>query len=291
MITFTSGAEYHFRQLLDNMTTDKANWRVYHFLTSNLRKGINRKEASKVAFNIIQNFIKEQEGAVFFCEDGDIIILFHIKSAPLMEEMAYQLHYLFAENIHNAHSNPFMQLFDLEGDFERASKLAQNKVALTVNVGASLPIEKAPTPTNSIYPTEHECKIFLAAAHKRSQNQEKHILIVEDDPLSLRLVKNVLQTEYRVTTASTGQEAYESYIRTAPNIVFLDIGLPDSNGLQILEKILTLDKTAYIIMLSGHTYQEAIMQAMKAGAKGFVGKPFTRDRLIRYINGVTLENA
>ena len=285
MITFTSGAEYHFRQLLENLSSDRTNWRIYHFLTSDVRKGISRKEATKVAFNIIQNFIKEQEGAVFFCEDGDIIILFHLKSNALMEEMAYQLHYLFAENINEATASKFMQLYDMSADYEKVTLLAQEKVQATINVGETTQLEKEPSPINSLTPSESEYKLFAAAAAKRLQRTEKNILIVEDDPLSLRLVKNVLQAEYKITTAGTGQEAYDSYVRNAPNVVFLDIGLPDSNGLQILEKILILDSSAYIIMLSGHTYQEAIMQAMKTGAKGFVGKPFTRDRLIRYING------
>jgi two-component system chemotaxis response regulator CheY len=286
MITFTSGAEYHFRQLIENLSTDKPNWRVYHFLTSQVRKGVSVKEATKVAYNIIQNFIKEQEGAVFFCEDGDIIIMYHTKSATLMEEMAYQLHYLFAENINDKNAVEFMHLYDADADFTKIQALAQAKVQATVKVGEIAPtVEKEQSSLNTLLPTDSERKLFAAAAAKRFQREERHILIVEDDPLSLRLVKNVLQAEYKITTAGTGQEAYDSYIRNAPNIVFLDIGLPDSNGLQILEKMLALDSSAYIIMLSGHTYQEAIMQAMKTGARGFVGKPFTRDRLIRYING------
>lgn len=284
MITFTTGAEYHFRQLLDTLTADRANWRIHHFRISNIRKGINRKEATKIAFNIIQNFIKEQEGAVFFCEDADIIILYHSKAIPLMEEMAYQLHYLFAENLENGDTSSFMKMYDVENEHAQIMALANEKVQSTVAINnPATPQVKETVVSNEVTPTESERKLFASAVAKRLQRTEKQILVVEDDPLSQRLVKNVLHADYKVTTASTGQEAVDSYVRNAPNVVFLDIGLPDANGLQILEKLLNLDSNANIIMLSGHTYQEAIMQAMKTGAKGFVGKPFTRDRLVRYI--------
>jgi two-component system chemotaxis response regulator CheY len=286
MITFTSGAEYHFKQLLESLGADRDQWRLYHFRISSVQRGVSKKEAAKVAFNIIQSFIKEEEGAVFFLEDGDIIVLYNGRVQAVMEEMAYQLQYLFAENINGEHAQDFMRLIHLGTHLDQAKSLAEQKIKTTLN----LTVENTPTtPTeqvNHLLPNEEERKIFQLAASKRHGKAEKSILIVEDDPLSLRLVKNVLQNEYKIITAATGQEAFDMYTRQAPHIVFLDIGLPDTSGLQILEKILILDPSAYIIMLSGHTYQEAIMQAMKSGARGFVGKPFTRERLIRYITSV-----
>ena len=287
MITFTSGAEYHFRQLLDSLGNDREQWHLYHFRTSSVQKGVSKKEAAKVAFNIIQSFIKEEEGAVFFLEDGDIVVLFNARVQAVMEEMAYQLQYLFAENINGNHAQDFMRLIHLGSHIDHAKSLAEAKIKATL--APSTEAEETPITeqVNSLLPNDEERKIFHMAATKRQGRTEKTILVVEDDPLSQRLVKNVLQNEYKIITAASGQDAFDTYTRQAPEIVFLDIGLPDTSGLQVLEKILILDPSAYIIMLSGHTYQEAIMQAMKSGARGFVGKPFTRDRLIRYITSAT----
>jgi two-component system chemotaxis response regulator CheY len=285
MITFTSGAEYHFRQLLESIGADKDQWRIYHFRTSSVQRAVSRKEAAKVAFNIIQSFIKEEEGAVFFCEDGDIIVMYNVRVQAVMEEMAYQLQYLFAENIQGELSQDFMRLYKLDTQLDVAKALAENKLNQTIAPNAAPAQPVVAEQVNTLLPTDEERKIFHAVATKRHGRTEKMIMVVEDDPLSQRLVKNVLQNEYKIITAATGQEAFDTFVRQAPDIIFLDIGLPDVSGLQILEKMLILDPAAYIIMLSGHTYQEAIMQAMKSGARGFVGKPFTRDRLIRYING------
>lgn len=288
MITFTSGAEFHFKQILDNLGGNANQWKFYSFHISSVKRSVSQKEASKVAFNIIQNFIKEEEGAVFFFENGDIGILFHQRVQQTMDEMAYQLHYLFAENINGENTHNFMSLLDLATDYSKAKELAETKLQSTVTPQSQTQEEEpAKEHTHVLLPTQEERKMFQQSMYKKLNRTEKVILVTEDDPLSQRLVKNVLQNEYKIITATNGQETFDNYVRFAPDIVFLDIGLPDISGLQILEKLLILDPAAYIIMLSGHTYQEAIMQAMKTGARGFVGKPFTRERLIRYIQSAT----
>ena len=67
-------------------------------------------------------------------------------------------------------------------------------------------------------------------------------------------------------------------------MIFLDIDLPDVNGHEVLSSILKIDANAHIIMLSGNSDQENVVNAIKAGAKGFVAKPFLKDRLYKYID-------
>lgn len=118
---------------------------------------------------------------------------------------------------------------------------------------------------------------------KRLSRKDVQILVIEDDLLTQRLIKNTLGDRYALSTAKDGYEALTVYADTAPDVVFLDIGLPDANGKDILRKIIAMDSDAYIVMLSGNGDRENILEAMTSGAKGFIGKPFTQNKLFQYI--------
>jgi len=107
---------------------------------------------------------------------------------------------------------------------------------------------------------------------------------VEDDLFSQRLVANVLQSKFELTMAEDGQGAIMGYVKHAPDVLFLDIGLPDIDGHAVLEKLFQIDPQAYVVMFSGNGDKENVMKAITLGAKGFVGKPFSEDKLLQYIH-------
>jgi two-component system chemotaxis response regulator CheY len=118
---------------------------------------------------------------------------------------------------------------------------------------------------------------------RRSSRKSPHFMIIEDDVFSRRLVENVLQKQYPLTGLGEATNSLQTYSRIAPDLLFLDINLPDVTGHELLERIISIDPKAYVIMLSGNADRENIMQAMRKGAKGFVAKPFTKDKLFQYI--------
>lgn len=127
----------------------------------------------------------------------------------------------------------------------------------------------------------------------RAARGEPVIMIIEDDPFSRRLVENVLQKQFRLVALESAEDALTTYADMAPDLLFLDINLPDVSGHELLEKIIALDPESYVIMLSGNADKDNIMQAMGRGAKGFVAKPFSRDKLFQYIDRcptITREN-
>ena len=125
--------------------------------------------------------------------------------------------------------------------------------------------------------------IINALHSRRKKRDEPVILVVEDDIFSQRLVKNIINKNYDVATAKNGHEAITTYVQEAPDILFLDIELPDINGHDVLSKIFEIDESAHVVMLSGNGDRKNIMKAIEKGAKGFIGKPFTRDKIFQYI--------
>jgi two-component system chemotaxis response regulator CheY len=120
--------------------------------------------------------------------------------------------------------------------------------------------------------------------NRRVNRLKPELMMIEDDAFSRRLVENVLQKKYALTGLGEASTALNTYTRIAPDLLFLDINLPDVTGHELLEKILKLDPDAYVIMLSGNADKENITQAMSRGAKGFIAKPFTKEKLFQYID-------
>jgi len=114
----------------------------------------------------------------------------------------------------------------------------------------------------------------------RAHRSRPLILLVEDDPFTQQLVKLAIKDSFEIVAAETALQAIAYYQRHLPDLVFLDIQLPDGNGINLLNKISEADPNHYIVMLSSHTQKEKIIECQGFGAKGFIGKPFTRQRLV-----------
>lgn len=118
---------------------------------------------------------------------------------------------------------------------------------------------------------------------RRNSRKEPEIMVVEDDLFSQRLINIALNGSYKMSLSGDGHGAIMTYVNKAPDVLFLDIMLPDIDGHEVLEKIFSIDPNAYVVMFSGNGDKENIMRAMQLGAKGFVGKPFTKEKLFNYI--------
>lgn len=111
----------------------------------------------------------------------------------------------------------------------------------------------------------------------------ERILIVDDDKDFQFTVSNVLRDEgYDVITMSKGIGAFKTIKRHSPNLVLLDIKLPDVDGMKILEGIKNIDKDLIVIMITGYGGINEAVKTMKLGAFDYITKPFdSRELIIR----------
>lgn len=134
--------------------------------------------------------------------------------------------------------------------------------------------------------TEHsqrEEKHPLKLALPNSENKPT-LLVVEDSEPDRMMLVGLLQRYCKVSQVSDGLKALESFIEHKPDIVLLDINLPKINGIKVLQEMRRVYPNTYIIMISGDSTKDNIVESVEFGAKGFVKKPFSKSSLLVHLN-------
>lgn len=107
------------------------------------------------------------------------------------------------------------------------------------------------------------------------------ILLVDDAAfMRMRCAKLLTENGYEVGEAENGQEAIQKYQNYRPDLVLMDITMPVMDGITATREIKNLDGNAKIVMVSALGQQTMVIEAIKAGAKDFVVKPFEPDKIL-----------
>ena len=116
---------------------------------------------------------------------------------------------------------------------------------------------------------------------------KQRILIVDDDPSILAGLEALLTDEWEVRTASTGKEALVAFGEFSPDVVLLDVQLPDFSGIDLLHQFKMYSEMSAVIMMSGVGNLDRVIESMKLGAETFLAKPFDYDSLTLTLQQVT----
>ena len=110
------------------------------------------------------------------------------------------------------------------------------------------------------------------------------VLLIDDARFALIRIEGMLSSKgYEVITASDGLSALNLFMKNQPDITFCDIEMPEMNGLEVLKEIKRMDAKHPVIMLTGHSERELVMQAKEGGASGYLMKPFEPEDIIAKI--------
>ncbi len=116
----------------------------------------------------------------------------------------------------------------------------------------------------------------------------KRVLIVDDASVVRLLIKKVLkEADFDIVgEAVNGVDALAKYKELKPDIVTMDITMPEADGIQATKDIIAFDANAKIVMLSGIDQKDMLWKAIKAGASSYIVKPFENDRILSTLNEV-----
>lgn len=279
MKTITEQAEETLVQALRGQNDAHANSHCLH-----IRGQSFRKEDFAALPTLLTNWIGSTDGRMFLCHDQDIFVFSPNLTPKLFEQIKEHVRVRFAYE--TAMQNRLLSFYDVENNTIALTELAESKLQKKSGYLRKERAEKQAQAKATLkegflkMPVNEELAGTLRI--RRNTRQRLQVLVVEDDPFSRRLIDTSL-SRFLPAFAEDGYAAVNGYLQKAPDIVFLDIDLPDVSGHDVLAKILSFDPAAYIVMLSGNSQSENVTAAVRAGAKGFVGKPFTKEKLLQYI--------
>ena len=116
----------------------------------------------------------------------------------------------------------------------------------------------------------------------------KNILVCDDAAFMRMMIKDILtKNGYNVAgEAENGAKAVEKYNELKPDLVLMDITMPEMDGIQALKKIKEGDPGAMVIMCSAMGQESMVIEAIQSGAKDFIVKPFQADRVLEAVKKV-----
>jgi two-component system chemotaxis response regulator CheY len=110
------------------------------------------------------------------------------------------------------------------------------------------------------------------------------ILVVDDaEFLRVRISKMLSSEGHEIIEAENGLKAVETYKSARPDLVLMDITMPEMDGLAALREIRSFDSAAKVVMLTALGQESVVLEAIKAGARDFVVKPFEKERVLSAI--------
>lgn len=259
MKTQEIGSEDKLLSIASSVNTDRRSWKDWSALHIHA-PDITTDDFHDVRLSttaIVESYLQDIEGTTYFCRNQHIFIV--CKSIPddVLEQVSNQITELSFDDVS---ASPSAQVF----------KLGSDDNGFAQNVFMHLKGEEPPTHSEE-----------NTAASKGHEHLK--ILLVEDDPVTRWIVRNAIKDECDFASADCANKVFSVYPEYDPDIVLLDIGLPDQSGHSVLDWIVENDPESCVVMMSSQADLETIPKCMERGAKGFIPKPFVKDNLIEYI--------
>ena len=129
-----------------------------------------------------------------------------------------------------------------------------------------------------------------ASVQKHPDRKRKVILVAEDVEANYRLLAALLKKEYTLRWVTNGREALHSFVRERPDLILMDLKMPEMNGIEATERIRSISPDIPIIAVTAHAYYTDKEQALAAGCNAIVSKPYAiadlKQAIERWINPV-----
>ena len=119
------------------------------------------------------------------------------------------------------------------------------------------------------------------------------VLIVDDSLIIRKKISKILENlgHEVLADATNGQEAIESYSKYKPDLVTMDITMPDMDGITAVKEIIKVDSEAKIIIITSHGQEDMVIKSIQSGAVGYILKPITDEKLAQVIGEEFIEYA
>lgn len=273
--------DLHLHRFLEKIGPRPQTWRV---MSIEFQDGetVRSPFFQDVCRNNIHTYFKDTDTRIFWHKPGFILIIFQGRVAPIEDCVESFLKEMEFKGVKR-----FFDILDLSIHWKHLIKLL-DLITLPQATALEPKGEGLTIKPNAVTPDEFKISISPDIINHlkipRQTRARPVLLLVEDNPVVLQVAKAVVEKHFDVVMAETVRQAIVYYQRHLPDMVFLDIQLPDGNGVELLKDILDVDNDAYVIMLSGETQKSKIIETLEMGAKSYIPKPFNEQDLLDAIN-------
>ncbi len=113
-------------------------------------------------------------------------------------------------------------------------------------------------------------------------------MVVDDSTITIKKLTQIIEElgHKVIVVAKDGKYAFDTYEQFTPDLVTMDITMPEMDGIEAVKQIKETFKDALIMMVTSHGQEEMVMDAIKAGARGYVIKPFKKEKVEEQINKI-----
>src|SRR5687767_1779305 len=119
---------------------------------------------------------------------------------------------------------------------------------------------------------------------RRQTTTKKRVLVVEDEELMRSIIRRLLEDAgFEVFTASTGEAALSIIDRSAISVTLTDIKMPGIDGIELLNRIKSIDESALVIIMTAFSSLDSAIAALRKGAYDYVTKPFVNEDLVKTV--------
>lgn len=235
-------------------------------------------------FNMLKEETVNATGGIYLCSDSDLFIIFQSAKKEFVDKIITKVKFFYADDpvacqLTNDNASKFITQYDIAGDYENFFLSCNNKL---LNFKKKQEELQSKNDNNVQETTKYAWQ--RALQNKKQRGNRLSILIIEDQMFSRHLLTESLKKHHSTLSAENACEGLNLYMLNAPDIVFLDIELPDHDGFYVLERILKTDPTAFVVMTTANNLADDVKRAIGKGAKGYIVKPFTKTKVHEYIN-------
>ncbi len=132
-----------------------------------------------------------------------------------------------------------------------------------------------------------EIRIKSAQTPVMKRSAEKKFFVIDDDLFIRKTLGHILSAHGTAFEFSDGAHVEENYMKEEPDIVFIDLHLPDGSGIDVMNRILLRWPAANIVIISADSTADNVLQAQAKGSKGFLGKPPSKEKVQKIIKSLS----
>jgi CheY-like chemotaxis protein len=254
-------------------------WSCIYIKTTNQVDFAEFSKATTTISSILDTFLDIIEGQVFYCADQSVHIFCKQTKHDIMSDISLYVCDVLADE---ARATTTSHIYDLSQSGREYSQKVFEQTALKPEIS----IEKSVSLSlvDNIYSLPPRPEKTL---QQTLENPDiKKVLLVEDDKVTRWMVRKALKGSCHLATTPTANQSFLKILSFQPDLILLDINLPDQKGNSVLKWVKHNSPKTNVVMFSSQNDLETISQTLEEGASAFIAKPFLRQQLLDCINDI-----